>query len=177
MALPAFCFAQYVIRQTDASDNGGHHMRRIVLVASTIFALTSMAFAQSEQMTIEQIPRQGGRIIFVYKPATNDVPCRSINASALTPQVAPRLGRTILAEALVYCSNAVGYVFLSSYVNGPYEVLFASYTQRACVLAEAQSHDRFFVGDNRFNEAKAYYHSLFNELSEWLQLSFSIEPL
>jgi hypothetical protein len=141
-------------------------MRRIVLVASTICAMASSAFAQSEQMTIEQIPRQGGRIIFVYKPVTNNQECRAVGANAITPQVAPRLGRTILAESLVYSKNAVGYVFLISHVHGPYEVLFASYTQRACVLTEALSHDRFFVGDNRFNEAKAYYHSLFTELSE-----------
>jgi hypothetical protein len=149
-----------------AGDNGGHHMRRIVLAASTILALTVSAAAQSEEGTIEQIARPGGRIIFVFKPATNTMQCPSIDTRAITPQVAPRLGRTIFAEALVYGRNAVGYVFLISYGAGFHEVYFASYTQRACVLDESQSRGRAFVGDDRFNEAKAYYHSLLNELSE-----------
>jgi hypothetical protein len=141
-------------------------MRRIVLVASTIFALTFPALGQSEQLTIERIPRQGGRIIFVLKPATDDTHCTTLNANAITPQLAPRLGRTIFAEALVYNNNTVGYVFLISYGSGPHEVYFATYTQRSCTLTEAQSHKRAFIGDDRFNEAKAYYHDLFNELSE-----------
>jgi hypothetical protein len=60
----------------------------------------------------------------------------------------------------------VGYVFLISYGLGYYEVYFASYTQRACALNESQSRGRMFAGDDRFSEAKAYYHRLFNELSE-----------
>jgi hypothetical protein len=80
--------------------------------------------------------------------------------------MAPRLGRTIFAESLVYGRNAVGYVFLTSYENGYFEVYFASYTQRACVLTESQSRGRGFAGEDRFNEAMAYYQSLFNELSE-----------
>jgi len=141
-------------------------MRRTVLVAATTLALTFSAVGQSEQGTIEPIPRQGGRIIFVFKPTTNDMKCPSINANAITPQVAPRLGRTIFAEALVYGSDAVGYVFLISYAHGPFEVYFSSYTQKACALTESQSHNRVFVGDDRFKEAKAYYHDLFNQLSE-----------
>jgi hypothetical protein len=141
-------------------------MRHIVLVASTILALASSAFGQSEEMTVEQITRQGSRVLFVFKPKTNNQECRAVSANAITPQVAPRLGRTILAESLVYSKNAVGYVYLISYAHGPYEVYFASYTQRACTLTEAQSHGRVFAGDNPFNEAKIYYHELFNELSE-----------
>ncbi len=155
-----------MMQPIDRGDNGRHHMRRLVLVASTIFALTFSASGQSEEMTIEQITRPGGRIFFVFKPMTNNTQCPSISASATTPQLAPRLGRIILAEALVYGSNAVGYVFLISHANGAHEVYFSSYTQRACALTESQSHNRFFATDNRFNEAKAYYHSLFNELSE-----------
>jgi hypothetical protein len=148
-----------------------HHMRRTVLAAFTIFALTSSGFGQSEQMTIkqisrEQLPRLGNRTLFVHTPTTNSTECASISSNAITPQVAPRLGRTILAEALVYSKSTVGYVFLISYQHGPYEVYLASYTQRACALTESQSHSRVFAGDNPFNEAKAYYHELFNELSE-----------
>src|SRR2546426_1034560 len=104
-------------------------MRRIVLVASAIFALTFPALGQSEQMTVVQIPRQGGRITFVHRPTTHNVQCPTINANNTTPSVAPRLGRTIFAEALVHSSNAVGYVFLLTYPNGAYEVYFSSYTQ------------------------------------------------
>jgi hypothetical protein len=141
-------------------------MRRLVLLASTIFALTFSASGQSEEMTIEQITRPGGRIIFAFKPTTNNMQCPSINARVTTPLMAPRLGRIILAEALVYGSHSVGYVFLIWYPNGAHEVYFSSYTLRDCTLTESQSHNRFFVTDNRFDEAKAYYHSLFNELSE-----------
>ena len=105
-------------------------------------------------------------MIFVFKPTTDTMPCPSVDARAITPALAPRLGRTIFAEALVYGSNAVGYVFLISYGNGAHEVYFSSYTQRACALTESQSHQRVFVTDNRFNEAKAYYHSLLSELLE-----------
>jgi hypothetical protein len=141
-------------------------MRRTVLVASTILALTVSAFGQSEQMTMEQIPRVGGRVIFVAKPTTNTTECRSLDASTTTPQIAPRLGRTIVAEALIYNSDAAGYVYLISYGYGPYEVYFSHFTQRFCTLNESQSHKRAFVGDDRFNEAKSYYHSLLNELSK-----------
>jgi hypothetical protein len=128
-------------------------------------ASTSPALAQSDQPAIERIARPGGRIIFVFKPTTSDTACPSLDASAITPQLAPRLGRTIFAESLVYNGNTVGYVFLISYSTGFHEVYFARYTQKACALTESQSHKRAFVGD-RFNEATAYYHSLFNELSE-----------
>ena len=155
-----------MMQPTDRGDNGGCHMRRSVLVASTIFALTLPASGQSEQMSVVQIPRQGGRIIFVHKPTTHNMQCPTINASNTTPQVAPRLGRTIFSEALVHSRNAVGYVFLLTYPNGAYEVYFSSYTQRDCFLDETQSHKRAFLGDTRFNEAKAYYLSLINELSD-----------
>jgi hypothetical protein len=138
----------------------------MILVASTIFALTFPASGQSEEMSVVQIPRQGGRIIFVHKPTTHNMQCPTINANNTTPLVAPRLGRTIFAEALVHSSNAVGYVFLISYSHGPHEVYFSSYTQRDCFLDESQSHKRVFLGDTRFNEAKAYYLSLINELSD-----------
>ena len=141
-------------------------MRRIVLAAATILASTFSALGQSEQMSVVQIPRQGGRIIFVHKPTTHNMQCPTINANNTTPLVAQRLGRTIFAEALVHSSNAVGYVFLISYSHGPHEVYFSSYTQRDCILDESQSHKRVFLGDTRFNEAKAYYLSLINELSE-----------
>ena len=141
-------------------------MRRIVLAAATILASAFSALGQSEQMSVVQIPRQGGRIIFVHKPTTHNMQCPTINANNTTPLVAPRLGRTIFAEALVHSSNAVGYVFLLTYPNGAYEVYFSSYTQRDCVLDETQSHKRAFLGDTRFNEAKAYYLSLINELSD-----------
>jgi hypothetical protein len=141
-------------------------MRRTVLLASAILAWTSGAFGQSEEMTIEQIPRPGGRVMFVAKPTSNDVQCTTLDAGATTPSIATRLGRTILAEALIYNSNAVGYVYLISYGIGPYEVYFSRYTKRACVLTESQSSKRAFIGDNRFHEAKLYYHDLFNQLSE-----------
>jgi hypothetical protein len=141
-------------------------MRRIVLGAATTLALTFSAVGQSEQMSVVQIPRQGGRIIFVHKPTTHNMQCPTINANNTTPLVAQRLGRTIFAEALVHSSNAVGYVFLISYSHGPHEVYFSSYTQRDCFLDESQSHKRVFLGDTRFDEAKAYYLSLINELSD-----------
>ena len=143
-------------------------MRRVVLVASTIFALTGSAFGQSEneRMTVEQMPRPGGRVLFVHKPTTNNTQCPTIDASAITPQVAPRLGRTIFAEALVHSGNTVGYVYLILWAHGVYEVYFSSYTRRACAVTESQSHKRAFVTDNRFDEAKAYYHTLLNELTE-----------
>ena len=141
-------------------------MRRFVLAAASILALPFSASGQSEGVTVERIVRPGNRVIFVSKPTTNDMQCQSINASTTTPQIAGRLGRTILAEALVYTGNTVGYVFLISYANGPHEVYFSSYMRRECILDETQSHKRVFVGENRFNDAKAYYHSLFNELSE-----------
>ena len=50
--------------------------------------------------------------------------------------------------------------------HGVYEVYFSSYTRRACAVIESQSHKRAFVTDNRFDEAKAYYHTLLNELTE-----------
>jgi len=157
-----------MMQPTDGAIMGDTHMRCIVLLVSMIFALTFPALGQSEPMTIEQmqIPRLGGRTIFVLKPTTDNVQCPSIDPRATTQWMAPRLGRTILAEALVYSSNAVGYVFLVSYGNGAHEVYFSSYTQRACALTESQSHQRVFVTDNRFNEAKAYYHSLLSELLE-----------
>jgi hypothetical protein len=155
-----------MVPPTEASSHGGDHMRRIVLVASTIFGLTSAASGQSEETTIVQIPRLGSRVLFAFKPAANKMECPSINANAITPQVAPRLGRTILAEALVHTKKAVGYVFLISYANGPYEVYFSSYTPRDCALTESQSHGRVFVGVDPFKESRIYYHDLFNELSE-----------
>src|SRR2546428_13967153 len=75
---------------SDRGDNGRHHMRRLVLVASAIFALTFSASGQSEEMTIEQITRPGGRVIFVFKPTTNNMQCPAIDARATTPQLAPR---------------------------------------------------------------------------------------
>jgi len=72
-------------------------------------------------------------------------------------------GRTILRKHSIQ-QQRVGYVFLISYRYGTHEVYFSSYTQRACALTESQSHQRVFVTDNRFNEAKAYYHSLLSEL-------------
>jgi hypothetical protein len=141
-------------------------MRCIVLAACAMVAMSFPAMAQSEPVTVEQLPRFGGRALFIYKPATGRTDCPTIDASAITPLVAPRLGRTILAEALVYGTNNVGYVFLVSWATeGPFEVYLSSYTQRACALRESQSHQRYFFAGN-FNEAKSYYHSLFTELSE-----------
>jgi hypothetical protein len=169
---------------SDGDDNEGRteHMRRIVLISATIVALAfpgvsqslgqglgqslSPSLGQSEEMTVERLSRPGNRTIFVSKAASDDMPCQTVDAREITPQKAPRLGRTVLAEALVYTDNTLGYVFLISYANGPQEVYFASYTKRNCVIGEVQSHGRVFVGDDRFKQARIYYHSLFNELTE-----------
>jgi hypothetical protein len=141
-------------------------MRRIVLAAASILATTFAASAQSEDVTIEAMRRPQNRVLFIARPTADDKPCESVDASRITPQVAPRLGRTIFAESLVYNGNVVGYVYLISHANGPHEVYFASFTQDACTLKESQTHKRVFVGETRFDEAKSYYQSLFNELSE-----------
>ena len=141
-------------------------MRRIVLTSATIFALALPASGQSGDMTVERLTRPGNRTVFASKPAADTRECPTIDARETTPVKAPRLGRTVLAESLVYTDSAVGYVFLISYANGPHEVYFSSYIKRNCVLDESQTHGRVFVGDDRFKQARAYYHNLFNELSE-----------
>jgi len=146
-------------------------MRHIVLASATMVAVTLSGFVlpsavQSQDMTIERVTRPGNRNIFVFKPVSDDTQCQTVDARETTPQKAPRLGRSVLAESLVYTDTTVGYVFLISYANGPHEVYFASYTKRNCSLDETQSHGRVFVGDDRFKQARIYYHNLFNELSE-----------
>jgi hypothetical protein len=141
-------------------------MRRIVLISATLLALAFPALGQSEDMTIEQLTRPGNRIVFANKLKSDTRECPTIDARETTPLKAPRLGRTVHAEALVYTDSTVGYVYLLAYGNGPYEVYFSSYTKMNCRLDEAQSHGRVFVGDDRFRQARSYYHNLFNELSE-----------
>src|SRR5262245_10608808 len=141
-------------------------MRRIVLGSAAILAVAFPAIGQPEEMTVERLIRPGNRTIFASKPVSDTRECPTIDARETTPLKAPRLGRTVLAEALVYTDNTVGYVFLISYANGPHEVYFSSYTKRKCALDETQSHGRVFVGDDRFKQARTYYHNLFNELTE-----------
>jgi len=162
------------------------HMQRIVLASATILTLalptmlasTPPAMSQSlgqsvggpsgppEGMVIERLTRPGNRTVFATRLATDTQPCPTIEGRETTPLRAPRLGRTVLAEALVYTDTIVGYVYLLAYANGPHEVYFSSYTKNNCRLEEAQSHGRVFVGDDHFKQARLYYHSLFNELTE-----------
>lgn len=139
-------------------------MHRIALLVALMLASIFPAGAQSEQGTIESILGPRNRMTFVFKPATNKLNCPSIDMSATTPQKAQRLGQTIFAEALLYW-NTIGYLFLISNDNGPHEVYLATYTQRACAVDEARLHWRGFTGENRFSDAKAYYHSLLHEFS------------
>ena len=145
-------------------------MRRIVLASATILALVlpglSQPLGQSEEMTVERLTRPGNRTVFVSKLVTDTRECPTLDVRETTPFKAQRLGRAVLAEALVYTDSTVGYVFLIAYANGPHEVYFSSYTKRNCALDEAQSHGRVFVGDDRFKQARLYYHSLFTELTE-----------
>ena len=157
-------------------------MRRIVLASATILAmvlpLTPPASSQSlgqslgqpsgpsEGMVVERLTRPGNRTVFASRLATDTQPCPTIEGRETTPLRAPRLGRTVLAEALVYTDSTVGYVYLIAYANGPHEVYFSSYTKSNCRLEEAQSHGRVFVDDDHFKQARLYYHSLFNELTE-----------
>ena len=146
-------------------------MRRIVLTSAilasaAIVALTFPAVGQSEDMTVERLTRPGNRTVYAIKPTADTRECPTIDARETTPLKAPRLGRIVLAEALVYTDSTVGYVYLIAYGNGPHEVYFSSYTKKNCSLDEAQSHGRVFVGDDRFKQARLYYHNLFNELSE-----------
>ena len=161
-------------------------MRRIVLASATILALVALlllpsglpALSQSlgqsfgqrlgptEGMVVERLTRPGNRTVYVSKQATDTEPCPTLDMRETTPLKAPRLGRTVLAEALVYTDTTVGYVYLLTYSNGPHEVYFSSYTKTNCRLDEAQSFGRVFVGDDHFKQARLYYHSLFNELTE-----------
>ena len=161
-------------------------MRRIVLASATILALVallllpsglpalSQAVGQSlgqrlgpgDGMVVERLTRPGNRTVFVSKQATDNETCSTLDMRETTPLKAPRLGRTVLAEALVYTDTTVGYVYLIAYSNGPHEVYFSSYTKTNCRVDEAPSHGRVFVGDDHFKQARSYYHNLFNELSE-----------
>ena len=158
------------------------HMGRIVLASATILALvlssTPSALSQSsgqaagqppgasEGTVVERLTRPGNRTVFATRLATDTQPCPTIEGRETTPLRAPRLGQTVLAEALVYTDTNVGYVYLISYANGPHEVFFSSYTKNNCRLEETQSHRRVFVGGDHFKQARLYYHSLFNELTE-----------
>ena len=115
---------------------------RLVLASATMLALAIPALGQSEEMTVERLTRPGNRTVFVSKPKEDTQQCPTIDARETTPLKAPRLGRTVLAEALVYTDSTVGYVYLISYANGPHEVYFSSYTKKNCSLNEAQSHGR-----------------------------------
>src|SRR5205085_6594828 len=121
---------------------------------ATLLALTLPGFGQSEEMMVERLTRPGNRTVYAFKPRQDTQECQTIDARETTPLKAPRLGRIVLAEALVYTDNTVGYVYLISYANGPHEVYFSSYTKRNCALGEAQSHGRVFVGDDRFKQAR-----------------------
>ena len=94
-------------------------MRRIVLAAATIIGLTVPVLGQSATMV--QIPSLGGRTLFVVKPPTETAECPSLNVNAITPWVVPRLGRTILADALVY--SLVGVVFFLVFQDPVYRNL------------------------------------------------------
>ena len=157
-------------------------MRRIVLASATLLASSFSGMSptlsqllgqsdvqpwgSSEGMVVERLTRPGNRTVFASRLATDTQPCPTIEGRETTPLRAPRLGRTVLAEALVYTDSTVGYVYLIAYANGPHEVYFSSYTKSNCRLEEAQSHGRVFVGDDHFKQARLYYHSLFNELTE-----------
>src|SRR5437016_4850395 len=111
------------------------HMRRIVLASATLLAsvlpVTPPALSQSlgpsfgppsgppEEMIVERLTRPGNRTVFASRLATDTQPCPTLEGRETTPLRAPRLGRTVLAEALVYTDSTVGYVYLIAYANGP----------------------------------------------------------
>jgi hypothetical protein len=141
-------------------------MRRIMFASAILAGSIVSADSQFEEGTIEPIVAPRNRMIFVFKPARQNTNCSSIDTTATTPEKAQGMKQTIFAEALVYGKN-FGYVFFIANSNGRHEVYFASYTLRGCAIDEAQNHKMVFMGENRFNEAKAYYHTLLNELSKW----------